>query len=115
MTVITRYLGAELPPLAVTWPLPNPNPLGLVYDLTTGWTFVMKVNTGGDAPTLHTKTGPTGFVGAAVAPNLTINPAPAEFDALDPGAYSCTVIAHETATNLDLIDTFTLRLLPVPT
>ena len=38
-----------------------------------------------------------------------------QFDALGFGVYSCTVTAHETATNLDLIDTFTLRLLPVPT
>lgn len=113
MTVIERYLGAELPAWAISWPAGD----GTFYDFTSGWTFVLKVSGGGtDAALLTKTTGFTGSTGSATDPNLTIAPVPADgFQLLDPGVYQCTVTASNTASGLDAIETFLLRLLPVPT
>jgi hypothetical protein len=83
--------GADLPDLTFTWYAQD----GTLIDLSTGYTFSLKIGNPGSAA-LITKT--TGITGAATDPNVTIAWATSgELNTLAPGSYALQLQATRTA------------------
>jgi hypothetical protein len=91
VSVSVSYVqGADLPDLALEWL----DGAGSVVDFSSGWTFVLKLGTPGQAADV---TKNTGITGAATSPNVTIAWATSnELNTLGPGVYSL----HLTATRV---------------
>lgn len=97
MSTVVYTAGAELPALALTWRDPD----GDIIDLSTGWTFSLRIDT---SPVTE-KT--SGITGADTAPNVTIAWAAGELD-VTPGTYDCQLWARRTADSLDRVFPFAL-------
>lgn len=101
---IEYYEGAEYPNVEITWL----DSAGNIINFSSGWTFTVKIGQAGVAA-IVTKT--TGITGAQTAPNVTISWAAAELDTLNPAIYDMDVIARETATSKDRVQTAKLTIL----
>ena len=102
---VTYVKGSDLADLAITWQ----NSAGEVIDFSTGYTFAAKVGSPGTAATFDKSTG---FTGAAVAPNLTIQWAVAgELNTLPGGAHTLQVTATRTSDSRQRIMQMTLNIL----
>jgi len=100
---IEYYEGAEYPNVEVTWLDSD----GAVINFSSGWTFTVRIGQAGQAA-IVTKT--TGITGGAVAPNLVVSWSADELDTLTPDTYAMDVIARETATNKDRIQSTVLTI-----
>jgi len=95
--------GAEYPNVEITWL----DSAGNVINFSAGWTFTVKIGQAGGAATV-TKT--TGITGAATAPNVIISWAAGELDTLSATTYAMDVIARETATSKDRVQSAPLTM-----
>lgn len=102
---IEYYKGAELPNVDITWLDSDGN----VINFSSGYTFTVKVGTSGQAAIL-TKT--SGITGLAAAPNIVIAWTTDELN-ITPGAYDLDIIARETATSKDRIQSTDLIILSI--
>ena len=95
--------GAALPDYPITWLDAN----GDLVDLSSGYTFELRL---GDPGTSNALTKTTGITGAATAPNCTIAFDAGELDDLDTGVIHGDVIATRTADDKPRIIRIKLRL-----
>lgn len=91
--------GSELPSVVVSWK----DDQGVIIDLT-GYTFELRTDT------TPTTIKITGITGAATDPNVTIDWAAGELDAIVPGAYSAQLWARRTSDSKDRVLPLTLRI-----
>lgn len=96
--------GAELPDLTFEWR----DSTGALIDFSSGYTFVLKLGTPGQAAVL---TKSTGITGAATNPNVTVVWATSgELNTLTPGVYTLQLIATRSSDSKQRILTDSLSL-----
>jgi hypothetical protein len=105
--MIEYYKGAELPNVDITWLDSAGDPV----NFSTGYTFTVKIGTAGSAAAV-TKT--TGITGTATAPNIVISWTANELD-ITAGTYDMDIIARETATSKDRIQSTEIVILNIVT
>ncbi len=88
-SVFTYRKDQELPSLPVTWKDRD----GAVRDFSTGWTFTVKMALA-DTPTVVLASKSSGITGASTAPNVVIDWAVTDWDALTASAAGIKYVAH---------------------
>lgn len=91
---ISYIQGAELPDVEITWRDSD----GTVIDFSTGWTFIVRIGTTGQAAVLE-KTA--GITGDNTSPNLIISWSNTELETIPVGPYDLQVIARQTVSGKD--------------
>lgn len=89
MTTYEYRADQELPAIPVEWLDRD----GAVIDLSTGWTFTVKIALA-SAPNTVLVTKSSGITGAATSPNVTVDWSTSDFTTLTPAATGTGYVAH---------------------